>query len=52
MVVIYRQDGQLRCKSKAALKVNGDRVRDSAVLNDGAIVSGDEFRFRIETLKS
>jgi hypothetical protein len=51
LVVIYRQDGQLRCRSKAAISVNGDRVRDSAVLNDGAIVSGDDFRFRIERLK-
>ncbi len=52
LVVVYRQDGQLRCKSKAALKVNGERVRDSVVLNDGAIVSGEDFRFRVETLKS
>jgi pSer/pThr/pTyr-binding forkhead associated (FHA) protein len=48
LVVIYRQEGQLRCRSKAAMSVNGDRVRDSAVLHDGAIVSGDDFRFRIE----
>ena len=52
LVVVYRQDGQLRCKSKATLKVNGERVRDSVVLNDGAIVSGEDFRFRVETLKS
>jgi hypothetical protein len=51
LVVIYRQDGQLRCRSKAAMSVNGDRVRDSAVLHDGAIVSGEDFRFRIEKLK-
>ncbi len=52
LVVVYRQDGQLRCKSKSALKVNGERVWDSAVLSDGAIVSGEEFRFRVEKLKS
>lgn len=52
LIVIYRQDGQLRCRSKAALNVNGDRVRDSALLNDGSIVSGEDFRFRIEKLKS
>lgn len=51
LVVIYRQDGQLRCRSKAAMSVNGDRVRDSAALIDGAIVSGDDFRFRIERIK-
>jgi hypothetical protein len=48
LIVIYRQDGQLRCRSKAAMTVNEEPVRDSAVLRDGAIVSGDEFRFRIE----
>lgn len=50
MVVIYRQDGQLKCRSKAALTMNGERVRDSLALNDGTIVSGEEFRFRIEKL--
>ena len=52
LVVIYNQDGGLRCRSKAALNVNGMRVRDSALLTDGAIVSGDDFRFRIERLKT
>ena len=52
VVVIYYQDGVLRCRSKAGLSVNGTRVRDSAVLSDGAIVSGDDFRFRIEKLKA
>ncbi len=52
LVVIYNQDGVLRCRSKAILTVNGVRVRDSAALSDGAIVSGDDFRFRIEKLKA
>lgn len=52
LVVIYNQDGVLRCRSKASLTVNGVRVRDSVVLSDGAIVSGDDFRFRIEKLKA
>jgi hypothetical protein len=47
-IVIYRQDGQLRCRSKATMTVNENPVRDSAVLSNGAIVAGDEFRFRIE----
>lgn len=50
LVVLFRQDGQLRCRSKMALKVNDTRVRDSAVLHDGAIVSGDDLRFRIERM--
>ncbi len=52
LVVIYHQDGVLRCRSKASLTVNGTRVRDSAVLSDGAIVSGNDFLFRIEKLKA
>ena len=52
LVVLYRQDGQLRCRSKMALKVNDTRVRDSAVLNDGAVVSGDDLRFRIERMRN
>ena len=52
MVVIYRQDGVLRCRSKSMLSINGVSVRDSAILNDGIIVSGDDFRFRIERLRA
>lgn len=52
LVVLFRQDGQLRCRSKMSLKVNEDRVRESAALNNGAIVTGDDFRFRIERLKN
>ena len=52
LVVIYHQDGVLRCRSKAILSVNGVRVRDSSVLSDGDIVSSDDFRFRIERLKA
>lgn len=48
LIVIYRQDGELRCRSKATMSVNGVKVRDSAVLSDGAIVAGEEFRFRLE----
>ena len=48
LIVLYRQDGQLRCRSKMSMTVDGERVRDSAVLSDGAIVAGEDFRFRIE----
>ena len=52
LVVIYTQDGVLRCRSKSPLSINGMSVRDSAVLSDGTIVSGDDFRFRIERLRA
>jgi hypothetical protein len=51
LVVLYRQDGKLRCKSKQPVTVNGEKSGDSAVLSDGAVVSGEEFRFRVEQLK-
>jgi len=50
-VVIYKHEGKLRCRSKSDLSINGVRVVDSAVLDDGAVVSGEDFRFRIERLK-
>ena len=52
LVVLFRQDGQLRCRSKLPLRVNDHLVRDYAVLQDGAIVSsGEDLRFRIERMK-
>lgn len=51
VVVIYLQAGVLRCRSKSALSVNGSRVKDSVELIDGTVVSGEEFRFRIERQK-
>ncbi|MCA9049922.1 MAG: FHA domain-containing protein [Planctomycetaceae bacterium] len=47
-VVLYHTSGQLQCRSKAAFFVNGQKVTDSAVLEDGSVVQGDEFRFRVE----
>lgn len=52
LVVLFVQNGQLRCRSRIALKVNEDRIRDSAELKDGAIVTGDDLRFRVERLKN
>ncbi|MCA9010236.1 MAG: FHA domain-containing protein [Planctomycetaceae bacterium] len=51
VVVIYDQAGVLRCRSKLAFSVNGSRVQDSVELTDGTVVSGEEFRFRIERQK-
>ena len=51
LVVLFTQDNRLRCRSKLPLKVNDTRVRDSALLEDGAIVSCEDLRFRIERVK-
>lgn len=51
LMVLFWQDGKLRCRSKMAFKVNEHRMRETAELQDGDIVSGEDFRFRIERLK-
>lgn len=50
LVVLFEQDGHLRCRCNSSLSVNGQLVRDSAVLKHGAVVTGDEFTFRVEQM--
>ncbi len=50
LVVLFYQQGQLRCRSKTAMKVDGNAVTGSEALNHGSVVSGDDFRFRVEQL--
>lgn len=51
VVVLFEQGGKLRCRSKTAISVDGHPVRDSAELTDGAMVSGEELRFRVERMR-
>jgi len=51
VVVLYHQDGQLRCRSSFAMKVNGKTVSDSASLYHGAVVEAEDLRFRIEEIQ-
>lgn len=50
VVVLYSQDNQLRCRSRASLTVDGAVVKDSAALNHGAVVTSDDLRFRVEKM--
>lgn len=50
VVVLYSQDGELRCRSKIALQVDGRSVTESAALSDGSVVNSDELRFRVERM--
>lgn len=50
LVVLFQQDGQLRCRSKASLSVDGDRIGESAELRSGSVVAGEDIRFRIEQM--
>jgi hypothetical protein len=51
VVVLYVQDGMLRCRSAVPLQVDGKPVSDSAPLRHGAIVDGEDLRFRIEEIR-
>ena len=50
LIVLFQQEGVLRCRSNSWLAVNGEVVRDSAALDHGAIVTGEELRFRVEKM--
>lgn len=51
LVVLFFQDQQLRCRSKGALAVDGSPVADSACLQHGSLVTGQDFRFRVEQME-
>lgn len=50
VVVLYAQKGSLRCRSSFPLTVDGKPVKESAPLSHGAVVDGEELRFRIEEI--
>jgi hypothetical protein len=50
-VVLFHLDGQLRCRSRAALTIDDKLVDDAAVLEHGSVVVGDELRFRVEQME-
>lgn len=47
-VIIFRRDGQLWCKSRGELFINGRHVPSGGELSSGAVVTGADFRFRLE----
>ena len=51
VVVLYANDGKLRCRSKAALSVDGQIATDSFDLKHGCVVTGEELRFRVEQME-
>jgi hypothetical protein len=51
VVVLYVQDGVLRCRSAIPLKVNGKPIFTSSPLKHGTIVDGEDLRFRIEEIQ-
>ncbi|MDG1893921.1 MAG: FHA domain-containing protein [Fuerstiella sp.] len=51
VVVLFSNGGKLRCRSKAALSVDGKIAGDSFDLKHGCVVTGEELRFRVEQME-
>ncbi|MEO2024548.1 MAG: FHA domain-containing protein [Fuerstiella sp.] len=51
VVVLFLNEGKLRCRSKAALSVDGQVAADSIELKHGCVVTGEELRFRVEQME-
>ena len=51
VVVLYVQEGLLRCRSSFPLTVDGKSASESFPLNHGAVVEGEDLRFRIEEIQ-
>ena len=51
VVVLYFRDRSLHCRSSLPLKIDGKPASPSAPLTHGAIVDGDDLRFRIEEIR-
>jgi hypothetical protein len=49
-ILLHRTGGQISCKSRSDLFVNGEHATGSVILTDGAIVNGLDCRFRIEAV--
>lgn len=49
-VLLFRRNGQLWCKSRMELFVGETHVREEAALQPNDIVTGPEFRFRLEVV--
>ncbi|MBX3437435.1 MAG: hypothetical protein KF861_08100 [Planctomycetaceae bacterium] len=49
-VILHRRDGQLWCRTPARALMDGRPMPDAAPLGDGAVVSGDVWRFRAERI--
>ncbi len=51
MVVMFFQDEELKCRSKALLAVDGQTISDVATLKHGSVVTSEELRFRVEKME-
>lgn len=49
-VVVFFQDGVLKCRSKAALSIDGKAVCDVGILKHDSMVTSDDLRFRVERI--
>lgn len=49
-IVLFRRDGRFWCKSRSNLFIDGDLSRAGGPIEPGSVVSGDDFRFRLEAV--
>ncbi len=49
-VLLVRQGGELGCRSRMEISIGGHRVGGGRNLSSGDVVTGDDLRFRIESL--
>jgi hypothetical protein len=47
-LVLFQRHGELWCKGGAAMTLNGESKTGEFALTDGAVVTGDDLRLRVE----
>lgn len=50
LIVLFRSEGRLCCRSDISLKINDQPLQQNAELSNGAVISAGEFRFGLERL--
>lgn len=51
-VILFYRDGELCCKSRDSLIVDGKTMQDYANLTSGSVISGEDLQFRIEQIEA
>ena len=49
-VVIFQQSGRLWCRSSSEFSIDGRIVRSSGQIGEGAVIEGEDFCFRLESV--
>ncbi len=52
LIVLFRRDGRLCCRSDVSLKLNDQPLQQNTELSDSAVISAGDFRFRLQRLST